>query len=385
MFEWLLRPYGGTIELGRNAVLVLSVLIFLIYLIIMLKKQTKITPRRAIWVALFIFYLLSVVRLVWFPIDIWPREFHLMINHGYPLSIWQIMNIDLVPLRAIYHTLPRSNEWFWIMMSIRGIGGNFVLLFPFAVFIGLLKQERITYKKAWLVGLLISFVIEAGQLLQNLLTSWPGRLVLVDDLILNSLGFLLGYVLIDLFLYTKAGARRNFMLKYFIYDEYAESVYDIDLQRLYDEGKRLILTDLDNTLVSSDAKVPTPEILAWLKTAVEIGFTVKIASNNSRDRVRVFGENLTIESHGLVYKPLVYKVKRYMKGFTKAQTIFIGDQFLTDVAVAKRLGLFIILVRPVKLAADEDITKFNRKIEKRILAKLKKRGLPVPPYVNENV
>ena len=175
------------------------------------------------------------------------------------------------------------------------------------------------------------------------------------------------------------------MLKYFIYDEYAESVFDIDLEQLYADGKRLILTDLDNTLVSSDAPVPTPEILVWLKKAADLGFTVKIASNNNNERVRIFGESLAIESHGMVLKPLIYKVRRYMKGFTKAQTVFIGDQFLTDVAVAKRLGLYIILVRPVKLAADEEITKFNRKIEKRIIAKLQKRGLPVPPYIYQSI
>jgi len=175
------------------------------------------------------------------------------------------------------------------------------------------------------------------------------------------------------------------MLKYFVYDEYAESVFDIDLERLYDAGKRLILTDLDNTLVGSDVAVPTPAVLAWLKKANDMGFTVKIASNNNAERVRIFGENLDIEAHGYVFKPLMYKVRRYMKGFTKAQTVFIGDQFLTDVAVAKRSGLHMILVRPVKLAADEDITKFNRKIEKRIIAKLKKRGLPVPPYVYQEI
>lgn len=171
------------------------------------------------------------------------------------------------------------------------------------------------------------------------------------------------------------------MLKYFTYDAYAESIYEIDLQKLYDNGKRLILTDLDNTLVSSDVATPTPEVLAWLEKAKEIGFVVKIASNNNAERVRIFAQNLDIEAYGYVYKPLVYKVKRYMKGFDKNQVVFIGDQMLTDLAVARRSGLYTILVRPVKLSADEDITKFNRKIERRIVKGLRKRGLPVPPYM----
>jgi len=171
------------------------------------------------------------------------------------------------------------------------------------------------------------------------------------------------------------------MLKYFTYDEYVESIFDINLEKLYQAGKRLILTDLDNTLVGSDAPVPTAEVLEWLQKAKDIGFVVKIASNNNTERVRIFAENLDIESYGLVYKPLKYKVKRYMKGYTKDQVVFLGDQLLTDIAVSRRCGLYTILVRPVKLSADEDITKFNRKIERRIVKGLKKRGMQVPPHI----
>jgi len=171
------------------------------------------------------------------------------------------------------------------------------------------------------------------------------------------------------------------MLKYFTYDKYVETIFEVDLEKLYEAGKRLILTDLDNTLVGSDAPVPTAEVLDWLRRAKEVGFVVKIASNNNDERVRIFAEDLDIEAYGLVYKPLKYKVKRYMKGYTKDQVVFMGDQLLTDIAVARRCGLYTILVRPVKLSADEDITKFNRKIERRIVKGLKKRGMPVPPHI----
>jgi HAD superfamily phosphatase (TIGR01668 family) len=171
------------------------------------------------------------------------------------------------------------------------------------------------------------------------------------------------------------------MFKYFIYDEYVENIFEIDLKKLYQGGKRLILTDLDNTLVGSDVSVPTPEVLDWLQKAKDIGFVVKIASNNNDERVRVFAEDLDIEAYGFVYKPLKYKIKRFMKGYEKNKVVFMGDQLLTDVAVSKRCGLYTILVRPVKLSADEEITKLNRKIERRIVKGLKKRGMPVPPHI----
>lgn len=171
------------------------------------------------------------------------------------------------------------------------------------------------------------------------------------------------------------------MFKYFTYDEYVKNIFEIDLKKLYKAGKRLILTDLDNTLVGSDATVPTHEVLDWLKQAKDIGFVVKIASNNHAKRVRIFAEHLDIKAYGSVCKPLAFKVRKYMKGYPKNEVVFMGDQLLTDIAVSRRLGLYTILVRPVKLSADEDITKFNRKIERRIVKGLKKRGMPIPPYM----
>ena len=62
----------------------------------------------------------------------------------------------------------------------------------------------------------------------------------------------------------------------------AESLPAIDLQRLYDRGKRLILLDVDHTLVQWKAEEFAPEVVAWVEKAKAMGFGLCIISNTHR-------------------------------------------------------------------------------------------------------
>ena len=77
------------------------------------------------------------------------------------------------------------------------------------------------------------------------------------------------------------------MIKKLIPDKYYKTINDIPYTELYDKGFRLILTDLDNTLISYKETDPTIELHAWLKMVKEIGFEVIIVSNSKKYRVDV--------------------------------------------------------------------------------------------------
>lgn len=173
------------------------------------------------------------------------------------------------------------------------------------------------------------------------------------------------------------------MLQHFVADEYVGSVFDIDLQKLKSQGKKVILTDLDNTLVGTDVAVPTPEVLSFLEQAKTLGFEVIIVSNNNKERVSAFAKDLAIVAHHKSLKPLTVKLRRVLKNHTRSEVVMMGDQLMTDVLVAKRLGLYTILVEPVVLSADESSTKFNRKLERFVVKQLKKRQLPIPSYLDK--
>jgi len=191
--------FGGTLVMGTVSFYVLSLIIFL-FLLVLYKKKSTFGLKKALIILSFTFYLVMLIRIVFFPIDVYPNT---EIRHlsaysllGRNWTIWEIMRIDFVPFRVIYNTLPRSNDLFDWYLSIRGIIGNLILLFPFGVFLGLIAQNSRNIKQIVLLGILISSSIEIGQLSINLLTQWPNRLVALDDIMLNTIGFLLGALLI---------------------------------------------------------------------------------------------------------------------------------------------------------------------------------------------
>lgn len=55
------------------------------------------------------------------------------------------------------------------------------------------------------------------------------------------------------------------------------------------------------------------------------------------------------------------------------EVVVIGDQLLTDVLGGNRVGLHTILVVPVA-QTDGLVTRFNRKIERRIMRNMKKKA-----------
>ena len=173
------------------------------------------------------------------------------------------------------------------------------------------------------------------------------------------------------------------LIHHFIADEYVKDVFQIDLMALKNNGKRVILTDLDNTLVGASVKKPTQEIIDFLTNAQSLGFEVIIVSNNKKERVLHFAEDLSIKAaHHKALKPLKLKLRKILKQYDRNQVVMIGDQLMTDVLVAKRLGLYTILVEPIHLDSDENSTKFNRRLERFVVKQLKKRQLPTPPYLD---
>lgn len=79
------------------------------------------------------------------------------------------------------------------------------------------------------------------------------------------------------------------MLERFYPGEYVDSTYQIDFERLYEEGYRGIIFDIDNTLVPHGA--PADEracaLFARLK---QLGYSCMLLSNNKEPRVKMFND-----------------------------------------------------------------------------------------------
>lgn len=155
----------------------------------------------------------------------------------------------------------------------------------------------------------------------------------------------------------------------------ADSLESIDLDRLWAGGKRLILMDVDHTLVNWKAEEFSPEILDWVKRAHALGFGLCIISNTRRVErlVRLVAAlNAHLTSNPLPPSPSVapsspqgeggveivrgrFKPSRAMfrlaliKFKCKAeQAVMIGDQLMTDILGANRSGIDAIWVRKME-------------------------------------
>ena len=171
------------------------------------------------------------------------------------------------------------------------------------------------------------------------------------------------------------------IIGYFYPDEYLDSAYSIDYERLYAEGKRGLIFDIDNTLVMHNAP-PDERSVELLKRLNEMGFAILFLSNNKEERVKSFRDNSIPEAMYL-YKVLKPKRAGYEKAMEmmktdRDSTVFIGDQLFTDVWGAKRCGIFNILVKPIDPKEEIQIV-LKRKLESIVLSSYRRSGANEKP------
>ncbi|MBC6974544.1 MULTISPECIES: YqeG family HAD IIIA-type phosphatase [unclassified Bacillus (in: firmicutes)] len=165
-------------------------------------------------------------------------------------------------------------------------------------------------------------------------------------------------------------------MKLFLPNEYVKNVYHVQPEDLKKRGIKGIITDLDNTLIEWDRPNATPKLEQWFLKMKEQGIQVTVVSNNNEQRVKDFADPLGIPFIHSARKPFVRAFKRAIRKMNLAadEVVVIGDQLLTDVLGGNRVGLYTILVVPVA-QTDGLVTRFNRKIERRIMRNMKKKGL----------
>ena len=154
-------------------------------------------------------------------------------------------------------------------------------------------------------------------------------------------------------------------------DIFAETVYDIDLDALKNEGIRGFVFDIDNTLVTYADPVATPKVIDWLDKLRNMGFKLCIVSNNDKERVRIFSESVNLEHYGRALKPLKKYLKRACRdmGLAPTETALVGDQLFTDIWGGNLMKMKTILVKPISEVVD-GFVKFKRRFERRILRKM---------------
>ncbi|MCR5349460.1 MAG: hypothetical protein K6E20_00555 [Acholeplasmatales bacterium] len=167
------------------------------------------------------------------------------------------------------------------------------------------------------------------------------------------------------------------MIKKLIPDYYFKSVYDIPYEQLYEQGIRLILTDMDNTLISYKQTSPDEKLFKLKERILNIGFEFILVSNSRKKRVDYFAKAYDIPYVKFALKPLKRGIKKAIKlakgKYNKNEILILGDQLMTDTYAGKRCKLVVGLVEAVDKKTDIGPTRFNRRLERFFLKRIKKK------------
>lgn len=160
-------------------------------------------------------------------------------------------------------------------------------------------------------------------------------------------------------------------------DYYLNSVYDFNLEYLYEQGYKAILADLDNTLAPWDSDIVSSELKEWVNRILSMDMKIIIVSNARNNRVQQFVKELNISGIAMAKKPFGGGFKKALKklGLTKDEVIMVGDQVFTDVLGARLQRIKVALVKPLS-EKELMITKFMRYFEKSVRAEQNTPNLP---------
>ena len=154
---------------------------------------------------------------------------------------------------------------------------------------------------------------------------------------------------------------------------YLQKVEDIQIQTLIKNKIKLLILDVDNTLIDYYKNL-SEEVINWAKEMKGQGIKLYILSNtNNKEKVETVAKKLQIPYKHFAMKPL----KRGFKYIQKETNIkpeniaVVGDQIFTDVLGGNRSKMFTILVEPIDKQKDYWYTAWKRPIENKIKNKYK--------------
>ncbi|MFH1320352.1 MAG: VanZ family protein [Bacteroidota bacterium] len=135
------------------------------------KQGTKISLRQGLWLVLFFFYLLVLIKITVFPTDAnKPQAF------------------IFIPFKSIHQYISVGMEYEFSTSNIKNLIGNILMFIPLGFIVPLLDVRLSGLVKVILIGLGVSLFIEGGQFLFA-----SNRITDIDDVILNLTGVITGY------------------------------------------------------------------------------------------------------------------------------------------------------------------------------------------------
>lgn len=155
-------------------------------------------------------------------------------------------------------------------------------------------------------------------------------------------------------------------MKRFIPNIYKKSIFEINYKKLKEQNIKVLLFDFDNTIIEKGNSIVNKKTIT-LFNKLKKDFLIYVVSNSlNTKKLNIVCKKLEIPFIGDSRKPLKKGYKKLkFKGIKNNQIAMIGDQLMTDVWGANRMGYISILIDP--MTNNELIwTKLTRVLEKLV-------------------
>lgn len=198
----MVMGYAFGSEFIIKVLFIIWVITRVITIVISKKNGKKIFLGKEIMVNLFAIYIIMLIAVTLFPIEIiLDKEILEEANNTFLNNRFKV---NLIPFNDYYLTFKNMGMNTFSYYFFRGLIGNVILLVPFIGYLCMYIKKIRSIKNVIIVSVLISLSIELLQLIQNITFISGGmRIVTIDDLILNTIGGVIGYYLFNIIYKTK--------------------------------------------------------------------------------------------------------------------------------------------------------------------------------------
>ena len=133
-------------------------------------------------------------------------------------------------------------------------------------------------------------------------------------------------------------------------DIYQKNIFNISYSKLKKQNVKLLLFDLDNTIIPFYEKI-VPLKTKKLFDSLKEDFKIMVISNSRKKRVSYIASQLGVPYISFSKKPFPHSYNKAIKinGLKKEETIIIGDQMFTDILAGKRVSIKTALVEPLSI------------------------------------
>lgn len=151
----------------------------------------------------------------------------------------------------------------------------------------------------------------------------------------------------------------------FYANRYFDRFEDVTPDILNKEGVKFLMCDLDNTLKVRRDFEPEEALVDWVSACKKAGVYIIVVSNNMKaKKVQKFCEKIGVDCVWSAKKPMSKELTAAMKerGFSKEETVMMGDKWSTDVLAAKFAGVRVWKVEH-RRGILSDFEKYTKKTD----------------------